>query len=113
MALLLLLNISKFEGVVRKLIGEGEKGGLLIEALYGFMENKAKSKRQWVIVNIFVNITSFEFGRKFAAMEKIHIRFLKFINEESEALRLAVLRILRNVAFEWEDPEIIAEILKP
>ena len=40
LALLVLLNITKFDSVNDCLIGEGEKRGFLLEVLYGFMEIK-------------------------------------------------------------------------
>ena len=76
------------------------------------MENVAKEKLRWVIANIFVNISSTEMGRKYISSEGIYLRFLQFINCKSEALRLAVLRILRNAVFEWENEEFTTELLQ-
>ena len=42
MALLLMLNISKFSDVIDKLIGKDDMKGFFIEVLYGYMENKEK-----------------------------------------------------------------------
>ena len=80
MTLLFLLNASKFAIVVETMIGGGETEGFFIEVLYGYMENKLKIKRQWVIANIFVNISSTEIGRKYLATSKLYLRFLSFIN---------------------------------
>ncbi len=100
LALLLMLNISKFDLVIEALVGDTEKRGFLLEVLYGFLE--IKENRRWVITNIFVNVTSIEVGRKFVAEEKIYVRFLNFINSDKEAVRFGVLKLLRNVSFEWE-----------
>ena len=64
---------------------------------------ESKPTRKWVIANIFVNISSHEVGREYIANEKLYLGFIKYINEESDSLRLAVLRIMRNVAFLWEN----------
>lgn len=71
----------------------------MLEVLYGFME--IKENRRWVITNIFVNVSSVDYGRRFISEEKIYLRFLNFMNHEKEAVRLGVLKILRNVSFEW------------
>jgi hypothetical protein len=105
LTLLFLLNATKFEAVVHELINYNEKKGFLLEVLYGFME--IKPVRRWVIMNIFVNVSSVELGRKHCAEEKIYVRFLNFINDEKEAIRLGVLKLIRNVSFEWETEEVI------
>lgn len=38
---------------------------------------------------------------------------MNYINAEKEAVRLGVLKILRNVSFEWEVEDFVQEILKP
>ena len=63
LALLVMLNISKFDLVIEELIGKEEKRGFLLEVLYGFLE--IKENRRWVVTNIFVNVSSIESGRKF------------------------------------------------
>lgn len=65
-----------------------------------------------MIANVFVNVSSHEAGREYIATEKLYVGLLKYINDESDALRLAVLRILRNVAFLWEKEEIVSDLLK-
>jgi hypothetical protein len=93
------------------MINKGEKRGFFLEVLYGFME--IKENRRWVITNIFVNVSSVDYGRRFISEEKIYLRFLNFMNHEKETVRLGVLKILRNVSFEWEDEDFITEMLKP
>lgn len=61
----------------------------------------SKPSRRWVIANIFVNVSSHDIGREYIAKEKLYLGFLKYINDDKESLRLAVLRIIRNVAFLW------------
>ena len=80
LALLVLLNITKFDCVNEELINKGEKKGFMLEVLYGFME--IKESRRWVITNIFVNVSSVDYGRRFIAEEKFYLRFLNFINHE-------------------------------
>lgn len=63
---------------------------------------ETKPARKWVIANIFVNVSSHEAGREYVATEKLYLGFIKYMNEQSDALRLAVLRIMRNIAFLWE-----------
>jgi hypothetical protein len=93
------------------MINKGEKRGFILEVLYGFME--IKENRRWVITNIFVNVSSVDYGRRFISEEKIYLRFLNFMNHEKETVRLGVLKILRNVSFEWEIEDFITEMLKP
>ena len=81
-----------------------------MEILFGFMESKPT--RKWVIANVFVNVTSHETGRMYVANEKLYLGFIKLINEESDALRIGALRIMRNIAFLWENEEIVADILR-
>lgn len=68
--------------------------------IYSLLDKKPN--RAWIIANVFVNLSAFDHGRKYVAQEKLYTRFLEFIHDEKDALRLAVLRIVRNVAFLWE-----------
>jgi hypothetical protein len=101
LALLLLLNISKEEEVLARVIGEGEKRGYVVEILYAHLENTAAVR--WIICGIFVNLASLERGRKFMVEDKVYRRFVPFLVSFEEKLREATLKVLRNCAFEWED----------
>ena len=83
---------------------------LLLTVIYSFLESKPN--RAWVIANVFVNLSSFEHGRRYVAQEKIYLGLIPYMSSEKDALRLAILRILRNVAFLWEEPEIGEDLMR-
>lgn len=100
LSLLLLLNISKDEEVIARLIGEEDKRGYLMEVLYALLENEEKLR--WIVVGIFVNLSAIERGRRFLVEDSICIRFIQYLSSFNEKLREASLKIMRNCAFEWE-----------
>jgi hypothetical protein len=71
----------------------------LVEILYALLENAPTAK--WIICGIFVNLSTFEKGRKYLVQEKVYARFVPFIVSFDEKLREATLKVLRNCAFEW------------
>ena len=82
------------------MLGEGDKRGYLMEVLYAIHEQKREIR--WIVDGIFVNVSSFERGRRFLVEEGMGIRFVQFINSMDEKEREASLKLVRNCAFEWE-----------
>ena len=74
LALLLLLNLSKDEEVVFRLIGEEEKRGYLMEILFSLLEKEEKVR--WIIVGIFVDVSAIDRGRRFLVEDGITVRFV-------------------------------------
>ena len=56
LSLLLVLNISKEEEVIARLLGQEDKRGYLMEVLYALLEQNPQIR--WIVTGIFVNLCS-------------------------------------------------------
>lgn len=95
--------------MITAVVGEEDKRGYLVEVLFALLEREEKNK--WVLISIFVNMSSVERGRRYLIEEGLYKRFVPFLNAPSEKVREGTLKITRNCAFEWEDANFLLAFL--
>lgn len=113
LAILYLTNISKLGSVsIDIIVGEGDKNAYFVQLLLGLLEVGPYDKL-YHIANILANVSSFKEGREHFVGNKgfLVARIEKLIFTDIRDMRIAVLKILRNCLFEFEDEEFATGIL--